>query len=664
MFKPEKLVRITIQVPARFISAVTAVLAGFRLLHLIRISETHPGHWGYVSETDVDLLTEFDDFLNEIESFLKALQVPPQAVDLNGPIIPEKEIFRLRERVTEVRREVKPVSGGLADARQAMAGEKTLCEKLNFLPADIDLARLDQCRFVHWRIGLIPLQGLEKLDESLSEVHHALIHIGTLEQRAVVVAFGLRADRSVLENALKGAFFETIDIPGQEVSGTVGEMIAGIHSRMATLNRQFESLEQKREGLQKKLGAELLTLREKIITAHNILSARRFFGKIKGTHVISGWIPVRLCDTLRKELEKTTEGQLIFETVSPEDLVEVRRGIVNIPILFNNPLLIRPFEKLTGLYGTPRYREVEPTLFFALSFLLMFGMMFGDVGHGAILFAMGYFVFRRFYTYMDYGIILMECGFFAVLFGFLYGSLFGLEDVLPALWFRPMDDIPYFMKVVLGLGAVLVSLGLVLNLINSLRLKEYERLLSASGLAGALFYWLLVGAGLKYVFSGPLLQAEWSVFWGSAAILLAVMIFHRPFYRLLIAGEPFAKVIGEKGFFTGIAESAVASLDDLMRYLTHTVSFIRVAAFALAHAALFAAVFAIADLVAHAKGGTLFYWLVLIIGNGIIILLEGLVVSIQVIRLEYYEFFSKFFRGGGETFRSFDQEIRTREREL
>lgn len=347
-----------------------------------------------------------------------------------------------------------------------------------------------------------------------------------------------------------------------------------------------------------------------------------------------------------------------------DDLREVREGVIRIPILFNNPLLINPFERLTSLYGTPRYKEVEPTIFFALSFLLIFGMMFDDVGHGVVLFFLGHLIFRRFYKYMDYGIILMECSFFSALFGFLYGSIFGIEDVMPPLWFRPLDDIAYFVKVALVFGVALVSLGLVLNVINALRLKEYEGLLSASGLAGALFYWVLVGLGLKYLLTGQLVRRELTVFGWVGAVLMAIIIVHRPLHRLLVKREHLGEVVKRQGFFTEIIESTVEFFDDIIRYLANTISFIRVAAFALAHAALFIAVFSIANLVAHEKPGGVPYWLVLIVGNIVIILLEGLVVSIQVVRLEYYEFFSKFFRGGGEKFRSFDREIGSEERRL
>ncbi len=663
MFKTEKLVRITIQVPPQFISVVTAALVRFKLLHLIRIGETHLGHLGYVADTDVDLLKEFEELFKETKAFLKGLEIRPEPVALSELVIPEKEILSVKESLTEVKGEVDPLVNELRITEEKLLERSKLQDKFRFLPTDLDLSRLFGCKFVNWMIGLVPARGLEKLEESLSEVHYAFIHIGTLAERAVIMVFGLKGDWPVFERALKGAFFERIDIP-TGVSGTAGDTVESLRIEIAQLQKRKTGLSQQKEVFQTKFGPGLLVLKEKIIASHNILSARRFFGKIEKSYLISGWIPERLYAALEEDLAKTTQGKVIFEKVDPEDLVEIRGGIIKIPILFNNPLLVSPFERLTSLYGTPRYKEVEPTLFFALSFLLMFGMMFGDVGQGLVLFLVGRLIFRRFYKYMDYGIILMECGFISALFGFLYGSVFGLEDIIPALWFRPLANISYLVKVAMVLGVVLVSLGLVLNVINAFRLKEYEGLLSTAGLAGALFYWVIVGLGLKYFLTGQLLPAELAVFGWVAAVLMTIMVLHRPVYRLLIRKQPSGEVVKKQSFFSEMMESIVEFFDNLVRYLSNTISFIRVAAFALAHAALFMAVFSIADLLARGKGGGVLYWLTVALGNVVMILLEGLVVSIQVVRLEYYEFFSKFFRGGGEKFRPFDQEIGSEERRL
>lgn len=663
MFKPEKLVRVTIQVPADFVSATTATLAKFKLLHLIRIGETHLGRLGYVAETNGDLLEEFETLFKDIKALLEGLGIRPKQVSLNTLVIPEKEIFKIRERLAEVKKEVDSLLGDLRVTAEKFIEHKNTRDKFDLLPNDLDLSRLLRCKYVNWMIGLVPIRGLEKLEESLSQYHHAFIHIGTVAERVVMLVFGLKNDWLVFERALKGAFFEQIEIPTQ-VSGTTGQILARLQSEMAELEAKKNRLFRQRDAFQNALGDELLTIKEKIIASRNILAARRLFGKIEKSYLISGWIPERFCKALHEALTEITQGQVIFEKVDPDDLREVRSGVIKIPILFNNPLLISPFERLTSLYGTPRYKEVEPTVFFALSFLLMFGMMFGDVGHGAVLFIIGRLLFRRFYKYLDYAIILMECGFFSVLFGFLYGSIFGIETLIPALWFRPLDDVAYFVKVALIFGVGLVSLGFILNLINALRLKEYHLLLSASGLAGALFYWIVAGLTLKYFLTGQLAWSELTVFGWVATALMGLMIFHRPLHRLLVKKERLTAIVKQKGFFADIVESIVEFFDDLIRYGANTISFIRVAAFALAHAALFVAVFSIADLVAHGRGGGILYWMVLALGNMVIIVLEGLVVSIQVIRLEYYEFFSKFFRGGGEKFKPFDQEIDSGERGL
>lgn len=656
MFKSEKLARITIQVPEEFISPVTAALARFRLLHLIRIEETHLGQLGYIAETDAGLVNEFDSLYQEVEALLGVLDLPLKAMVLREPVIPEKEIFRAREHLASIKSESESVLEELVAVERKLKDDRALCERFKLLPGDLDLSHLSHPHFVHWAAGLLPVQGLEKLEESLSQIHHAVIEMGVLQERGVILVFGLKKDRQILERSLKSALFEPIEIPAG-VSGTVKQQITSIESGISDLEATSQRLEVQKASFQSKFGSELLTMRERILLARQVLSARRFFGKIDKSYLITGWIPIRLFPDLEAEIKSITKGQAIMERVDPDDIRAVREGIVKIPILFNNPILISPFEKLTSLYGTPRYREVEPTIFFALTFLLMFGMMFGDVGQGGVLFLLGYIIFRRFYRYFDYGIILMETGVSATLFGFLYGTVFGLENLIPALWIRPVDNIPYLIKVTLSFGIALVSLGMILNLINALRLNEYESLLGASGLAGALFYWIFAGLFMKYLLLGRVAPSELK-FWGWAcAALMTIMILHRPIYRMIFQKEHPSHLFRQAGLWTGLLESVIELFDDLIRFLANTVSFIRIAAFSLSHAALFAAVFSIADIFAHEKGEGISYWLVVAVGNVVIILLEGLVVSIQTVRLEYYEFFSKFFRGGGEPFKPFDKEI-------
>jgi V/A-type H+-transporting ATPase subunit I len=657
MFRPVKLTRLTIQVPEDQISGAMAVLGDLRLLHLIRVEETHLGHLGYVAHIDTPLLERYDSLLARANRLLRDLGPAGPSSGIREVPRPDKAIFRLEEELALIEKEALEPLEQKKRAKNALSEHEALIARLQLLePAEIDLDRLHDLRYVTWRAGLIPEENLNKLEQSLVDTHHTLIPIGRKERRAVLLAMSLKEDEEALLRALKSAFCDPLELP-PGIHGTIGKALDQLSAELEHLKTELAGLDTGWKELVRKYGTRLKHLREEILLARQLLKAQAEFGQIDHTYILTGWIPVALFEELKKQLLKATSGKVLVDQVDPEDVKEVRSGILKIPILFNNPMLIRPFERLTTLYGTPSYEEVEPTVFLAVSFLLLFGMMFGDMGHGAILCGIGYYVFRKMYRYIDYGIILMECGVSSMIFGLLYGSVFGMEDLFPALWMHPMKEINRFMVMSAFLGIGVISLGLILNLMNVIRQHHYGELLSTSGLAGALLYWLGVGLVARYLLSGGLSHFELIFAKVAAGVLIILMILQRPVRAVLAqrrTGEKWGHL--PPGLGGTILESFIEVLDDLLRYLANTVSFVRVAAFALTHAGLFIAVFSLANMVQNVHGQGLFYWVTIILGNIVIIALEGIVVSIQTLRLEYYEFFSKFFRGGGKPFQPFLEE--------
>jgi len=651
MFRPVKLTRLTIQAPEDQISAVMAVLGDLRLLHLIRVEETHLGHLGYVAHIDTSLLEHYDSLLARANSLLRDLGPAGPSPGIRKVPRPDKAIFRLEEDLALIEKEALEPLERKKGAKNAISEHEALIARLQLLePAKIDLDRLHDLRYVTWRAGLIPEENLNKLEQSLVDTHHTLIPIGRKERRVVLLAMSLKEDEEALLRALKSAFCDPLELP-PGIHGTIENALDRLSAELEHLKTEFAGLDTEGAELTQKYGTRLKCLREEILLARQLLKAQAEFGQIDHTYLLTGWIPVALFEELKKQILKATSGKVLVDQVDPKDIKEVRSGILKIPILFNNPMLIRPFERLTTLYGTPSYEEVEPTVFLAVSFLLLFGMMFGDMGHGAILCGIGYYVFRKMYRYIDYGIILMECGVSSMIFGLLYGSVFGMEDLIPALWMHPMEEINRFMVMSAFLGIGVISLGLILNLMNVIRQHRYGELLSTSGLAGALLYWLGVGLVVRYLLSGGLSPFEVIFAKVAAGALIILMILQRPVRAVLAQRRKEEKWRHlPPGLGGTILESFIEVLDDLLRYLANTVSFVRVAAFALTHAGLFIAVFSLADMVRGVHGQGLFYWFTIILGNIVIIALEGIVVSIQTLRLEYYEFFSKFFRGGGKPF--------------
>ncbi len=284
------------------------------------------------------------------------------------------------------------------------------------------------------------------------------------------------------------------------------------------------------------------------------------------------------------------------------------------PLLLRNPRWAQPFELFSKALGMPGRNEADPSQLLALIVPLLFGYMFGDVGQGLILIALGGYLQRRYAAAR----ILIPCGVSATLFGLLFGSIFSLHGVIPALWLQPLDHPLSVLAVPLVAGALLLALGQLLHALQAFW-------------QGQLRVWLSNEAGLLLLYGGAwaawfLPRAGWLALGGAALYLLG-------HYRR--TGKAMALLSGLGSL-----------LENSLQLLTNTLSFARVGAFALAHAGLSLAV----TTLAQASDTTASMW-VLVLGNIVVIALEVLVVSVQTTRLMLFEFFIRFLRGEGRMFR-------------
>ena len=471
MFKAVPLVLVNIQVAQAEISRATAVLTRLRIMHLINLVETPLGKLGYMGELERDLLNRYQQVGDEVDRWAQALEIPPQVVEIPADLDPAKDIYPLEERMERLRGLVSPLLQNVQEVSDQLTNLKEYRQNLELLaPAGLSPGTLAGLRLAYLAPGWLPRENLLRLEQALEHLHHALIPLVQEETRVLVLVAGLATDRETLDRALKGAFFEPLSLP-PAATGSLDETLADLKDQILARETSRQQMDSQRFRLRDQIGPELVRIRNRIDLTRTLLRARVLFGKVDSSYLVSGWIPATLVARLKDALTQELGDRAEVEVLSPEAIPGAREGILKIPILFNNPYLLRPFERLTKAYGTPAYGEVEPTAFLAVSFLLMFGLMFGDVGQGGVLFLLGYVIFRRFFRYTDYGIILMECGVASVIFGFLYGSVFGVENLLPALWFSPMKDIGYFIKIAVMFGVGAISLGVILSFINALRLK-------------------------------------------------------------------------------------------------------------------------------------------------------------------------------------------------
>jgi len=336
---------------------------------------------------------------------------------------------------------------------------------------------------------------------------------------------------------------------------------------------------------------------------------------------LSGWIPRRRIDALRGMLEARFHGRYWLHFEAP-----ARAEIADVPSLVRYPAWLTPFVPLVKSYGVPRYGEFDPTLPFAFTYLLLFGAMFGDIGHGAIILILAAALHRKLGRMAWIG---MAAGVVSMLFGLLYGSLFGYEDIIEPVWLSPLHNPIHVLTVAVGFGVGFIALTLLVNARNRLMQGHVtEALFDSTGLAGLVFYAGAVAgvASLAGAFAHD--RAAWSV---AIAGLTAVAAFK--WYETR-AG------LGERLLVT-----AIETLETGINLFANTLSFMRVAAFSLNHVALALAVFTLANGL-EAAG----HWTTIVLGNVVIIVLEGGIVAIQALRLMYYEGFSRFFSGDGTEF--------------
>jgi len=488
--------------------------------------------------------------------------------------------------------------------------------------------------------GEIPDNNLPLLEEQLSATLHVILPIGRQKGMTSLVAIVLKRDAEVLQAALKASGFQPTKIE-KELPSLATESIEKLEKELNYLNEQLREAEEKFQAVVDRHLALLIGVYLRIRQEQVQGRMLHFFRRTEKTCLFSGWLPDSRKEVFVKELQKATQNRAIVDLIPAESHEAVKNGSVEVPVKLNNPAFFKPFEMLTSVYGLPKYQTIDPTPVFGLSFLLMFGMMFGDIGHGLVLALLGLALLLKSHkdTFKSAGYLLLYAGGSSIIFGFLFGSFFGIEDLFPTIWMKPMNDINQLFKVVIYVGAGMITVSIIINLINGIRSgRILDYIFDKAGLLSGILYWC-----------GIILVSRLVLTKTSGGVGLFVIYLFVACALLLFFREPILNLIRKNrrlynsGVVTGLMHSLVEMLEIVLGFLANTVSFIRVGAFGLAHAGLFIAIFALSDMVSGKLSGVASI-LILILGNIFIIALEGLVVTIQAIRLEFYEFFNRFFR--------------------
>ncbi len=631
----EKMSRVSLALPVEELEREQVKIISTGEFEPVKINESvsagDSGHMEYHKKNP------FEELYLELMNFLKMTGYKPRFKEADVDIREELDSETILRKVRLLNGNLKDTFDKRKELNRLLESQKKVLPYIDILSnLNIDLGDITNFEMVRLIFGRVPIRHFEPLIYSSVKVPVLILEVNRDSENVWIFAFTLPHFLNDAYKILHSAYFTEDSLP-EGYSGAPSEIREKLKAHIELTELSIQEHDVK---IRKTLYSNMEFINDiysSVLARKRIFDLTSYGGFSRGGNVyfLDGWMPESNAVELEKEIANNT---ILINTPGKKLSGKLRRDI---PVkLKNSNGFFKPFEIITEMYGTPSYGEIDPTPFVAVLFTLMFGFMLGDVGHGLILCLIGLFVKK---SSKKFGSVITIAGLSAVFFGIMYGSVFGFEW-LPALFMRPILKIQELMVIAVGFGIVIISLGLILNIINGFLQHNPEKaLFGGEGIAGTAFFLTAVSTVSFYLVTGklPVPPAVPAVVMG---VSLAIVFFSEPLGSLA-KGKG---LIFPEGFFL---ISAVSLFNLLVEYFSNVISFVRLAAFALTHEALFSAFWIMALMVLPAPGGGLWASIIFLFGQFILVGLEGLVVFIQDLRLTYYEYFTKFFEGGGHRFK-------------
>jgi V/A-type H+-transporting ATPase subunit I len=547
------------------------------------------------------------------------------------------------EEISKLKRDLD----GFAEYKKSQKEKRTELEKFQemFLILEnsgANISHKERMKFIYSSIASVPRKNLQNLEKAFAAFPSVLQHCYLTKDYDFVCIAITKKHQDEAEKILKTHHADILTIP-PDMPEDLSQARIDIANKLAEISDEEAKLAETIADFRATKSERIFVMLE---TAENVQTSLRSKLGLTETNklaTIRGFVPQDELSKLRDKTRKLLkENALIFEgALNPE---------ADPPTLFHNNKLIKPFEEITKLYGLPHYDEIDPTPIIALTFPLLFGLMFGDLGHGLILLATGLILallIKNGTQIKNFALILGACGASATFWGLLFGEFFG-KTIFPPIWFNPIDNIYTFLLFSLTVGISQIMIGLILDFANFVWKKKMLDAVSVS-IPKIAFYLGSIYLILSYKLNFGL--------WLKGPILFSII----PLVFIII-GKPLATRIASitkpaqdgKPSESAFVQSFFEGSELVTRLLSNTISYSRILALLMVHWALLLVIYVIAGLISSSTiFGIILSTIVIVAGNIFVIGFEGLIVFVQVLRLHFYEWFSRFFEGTGTPFSPF-----------
>jgi V/A-type H+-transporting ATPase subunit I len=511
-------------------------------------------------------------------------------------------------------------------------------EKLNIDYANVKEEYEKKYVHIYMAIGSVASDEVNIVKQDISKVTkdfafftnplsgtHSLLFVVSMKKYGEEIAFILNLHS-----------FKKLDIPEDLKDFELHDALIELMERISNLELEEKETFRKLKGLAISAKKNLNVFQELLEFEKQLDEIMTLFGRTVETYVIYGWVPSDSAYRISNIIREESEGLATIEADDP-----TKKEIP--PTLVKNPKFSQPLETVTGAYGTPAYDEYDPTSLISITFPLIFGFMFGDVGQGAVIALVGYYI--GFKMKVDdavkkAGKTIMLAGISAFFVGFLYGAVFSIEGLFEPLWLSPVHAASTQMNTLLGaalkFGVLILTIAMLANVANEISHHKYaEAVVNKYGISGI---WLLLGGAIMINKHGTDLTGIVS------DLVLFIPLVILPVLVIFIGGWKIEHLNPMVAFVEAVFEA-------LVKFLVNTISFMRIIILAIIHGALSLIMVGVMDIMPPTTAGFIGKASVFLIVNIIIIVMELFVSFIQTMRLHYYEIFSKFYKGTGKPFK-------------
>lgn len=571
------------------------------------------------------------EYIKKCEKVLDELQIEKDDDYWNYNII--NSVDEIKEKIDKINNQYTEHINKITDLEK----ENELMQKnydiiKNLVSVDSKIENLYNLKYMKFRYGTVPTKNLEEINKKIDNTDAIYFELKREEDYTWILYLTTEEFLGKVDSFFNVQDFERIWLP-KEASGTPEEFInqieKNIKENLTKIDKEKEELRNLRiDGKEILIGAyKQLLLYENV----NILK-KYIVHDQNGTFYIVLWVSKDNVENIKSIL--SNYKNVDYDIFDDDEDIEAPTKLKNIKIF-------RPFEALIKMYGVPNSKEIDPTGLVAITAFIMFGFMFGDVGHGLVIFILGLILAKK---KSSLGPVLAIGGISSIIFGVLYGSVFGKEDIIKPILISPMDNIQTMLISGIAVGSIFILIAMIFNIINGLKNKDIRKcLFDKNGISGFLLYGLILADVAVYFLKGQMLIPI-NIIVVVSIILILLILFGDTISSKLEKKKEQAK--------TPMVEKIFEIIEMTLSFASNTISFLRLAAFAINHVGLCMAVYLLADMSTGAGNIA-----IAVLGNIIVIVLEGLIVGIQVLRLEYYELFSRFYEGNGREFKSIKKQI-------